>query len=319
MTPTERRLSDVWRSWSIKQADGETKAQRAGLDPLADYLRTGPTAFMRCMQALCVDPERPGASKRPLFGELWPVVEAEWASAGTEDRDVVLLQAMLVAVEWPATVANEALGTCALSPWLAMQGRERQRAQLVRWRDERAKESTGEDADEADADESSQQCRSGDTLEYLWWGQARYCQLARRPYRRITERSTQIWLAALEASQHATTLQVEPSAAYLQEVLHGLGLPLDERQPLHAHVASLQKTLLAGTNASLELPPSLARLVDHDALGLPVCLLIRKPSTPDSQLHDMLGIAADTEIDLGEWIAWQFRELVLVRRWPEPV
>lgn len=388
-TPAEQRLSEIWRSWGIDQADAENRAQQAGLDALTEHLRSGPTPFVRGMQALLVDPDRPAASKMKLFHDLWPVVEVGWASAGAHDRHVMLLQAMLAAVEWPAMVGGSAVGVCALSPWMvAMRGRERQSGVLERWRDERAAETlAGGDEDdiarplqpklvgtalqslEEDAKPESilinvnsqripipttesfeaiqrtiqgairevhqniqcvitdtQQCLSqvhefaqqrdsSDTLEYLWWGQARYCQIERRPYRRIADRSQQIWLAALEASERASTLPVEPAAAYLQEVLHGLGVPLDERQPLHVHVASLQRALQ--TTRSIPLPPSLTSLIDLDAFGLPVCCLISNPSVANTQLHENLGVAADTEIDLGEWIAWQFRELVLVRRWPE--
>lgn len=373
----------------MKQADAESKGQRDALGDLGEFLQSGPAAFLRGMQALLVDPDEAGGSKRGLFGDLWATIASDWASAGTADADVMLLQAMLLASDWPATGPAHMLGPALLSPWMALRGREKQRAQLERWREARAREdmdgqppslsrptkmhksdapaltalknlSSGNFANDMsrwglqpalsiagfDALKNAVQAAIAETygqmatlhvqtyenletvrdiaiksdenthmLDFLWWGQARYCHTLRTPFRHISDRPKMIWLAALEAAEHAVQLPVEPSASYLQEVLHGLGLPLQEVRPLAIHFTELRDALNDLPRPSV--PRELSTLLEQDAFGAPVILLCITPRISDDQLHSQFGVAPDSELELGDWIAWVFRELVFVRRWPE--
>lgn len=385
--PKSDRLAPIWRAWGMKQQDAEAKAQRSALAAVETYLKSGPAAILRGMQALLIDPEQPGASKRVLFEPLWDATQDAWAAVGTGDDDVMLMQAVLLAAAWPKLEIVPAL----LSPWMVMRGRERQRKELEAWRDERAVEkyviqdaawalpeklrkpssealgqvkklNAEKHAVEIHIDYNRRpkvlgvtayddlrsviesalveiyedigalhlereksignlyklvtaQAKKTTHQEYLWWGQARYCHTLRKPFRRIGDPYRTIYLAAREAAERAASLPVEPSAAYLQEVLHALDLPILEVRPLAEHVKQLRNVL--ATDPPPKAPAELALLLRHDAFGLPVSLLCAAPNTPDDALLEQLGVAADTPIDLGDWAAWIFRELVLLHRWPE--
>jgi hypothetical protein len=386
------RLSEIWRAWGMKQAAPEANEQRQALDALAKFLQGGAPAILRGMQALLVDPDEPGASKRPLFGDLWTALQDHWSTAGVGDGDVMLLQAMLLAA-WPEALPGQELSPALLSPWMASRGRNRQRDELRRWRDgcafETMKSETShtslpgpiktrsvpissltsieqmqsnphtvtfvdrsnnrysalatsgfdalKNALQAAVTESNERMtvlheqaiqliREGHDIasrrseniklsEYLWWGQARYCHTLHIPLRRITEVPKAVWLAALEAAERAAELPIEPSASYLQEVLHGLGFPMQEKRTIWDHLTGLRDTIDAHPPSPV--PPLLTNLLKQDSFGVPISLLCADPTVPDDKLRIQLGVVPDTELDLGEWSAWVFRELVFLRRWPE--
>ena len=160
-----------------------------------------------------------------------------------------------------------------------------------------------------------EQTKTSDVQEYLWWGQARYCHTLRKPFRRIDDLQQKIWLAATEAAERASALPVEPSASYLQEVLHALGVPLHEARPLSEHLEQLRALL--GEMDRPQVPASLASLLTEDAFGVPVSLLCADPKISDDRVIAQLGLPPDTMLDLGDWSAWVFRELVFLRRWSE--
>lgn len=390
------RLSEIWREWGMKLPNDEAKSQREALVALAAHLQTGDAALVRAMQALLVDPEQPGAHKRPLFADFWSVVEESWATAGTGTQDLLFLQAMLLAV-WPSDATR--LPPALVSPWAHLAGRSRQSNELLEWRDSLANEVLLED-DPPPTDEEDEldlapfaaiakklktfqapalsegqlddmngrnsyfkqianyavaatappfaalvesirelsvlTSRSLATLqsltsqptcdqrklatsarmqEFLWWGQARHSHLARQPFRRIADPTRVLWLAAREAAERAYDLPVEPSASYLQETLAALGHGFTERRPLWDWLSALRPALQR--DPSDKLPADLAGLLDKDALGLPVTLLCHRPDADDDHLRSALGAPADAMLDLSEWAAWVFRELIFQHRWQE--
>jgi len=398
------RLSEIWRDWGMKLPTDEAKSQRGALAALSAHLQMSDTARVRAVQALLVDPEQPGAHKRPLFTDFWNIVEESWATAGTDDQDLLFLQAMLLAV-WPddATWITPAL----VSPWAHFAGRGRQFKALIKWRDLLANERL-DDNEPAPTDEDAKldltpfsviatrldsiprltkeqtrQIGQFDTAlgrhignhsafsistncvlkateesigeivselaklaqitrvglrtlehasahqpdperhtknsfrmqELLWWGQARYSHLAHQPFRRIDNPARALWLASREAAERAMDLPVEPSASYLQETLAAIGHDLAESRPLWDWLTDLR--LAANHDPSGEFPTDLANLLDVDALGLPVSLLCHNPEVADEPLRNAIGVPSDTTLDLGDWAAWIFRELVFQHRWQE--
>jgi hypothetical protein len=393
------RLSEIWRQWGMKLPNDEAKSQREALAALAAHLQTSDAALVRAMQALLVDPEQPGAHKRPLFTDFWKVVQKKWATAGAGESDLLFLQAMLLAV-WPNDATR--LPSTLLSPWAHLAGRRRQFDELVEWRDSLTDECLDDNEPAPTLEESqldlapfaaitndlatyeapalapnhakqlasydrnatgfsytancvleinaepfakmvaaiaqisaitqhnfaalqsssthsfdsqNHAARTARTQELLWWGQARYSHLAHQPFRRITDPIRVIWLAAREAAERAYDLPIEPSASYLQETLAALGHGFTERRPLWDWLTCLRPAL--NSDRPDKLPADLAKLLDKDALGLPVTLLCRRPDVADAPLRSALGAPADAMLDLGEWAAWVFRELVFQHRWQE--
>ena len=337
-------------------------------------------------QALLLDPETPGAAKRPLLATFWRVVDSAWSSAGTANAHLLALQAMLLAC-WPENSNHSGLVSSLLSPWEHLRGRDLQKERLVQWRDERATERFLEVEDEkngvdlsqlkaayealaeyeqANLEESYQsmedrrghnrpvmapktgallqedisvlsertrkfardalvglhsvitslQDSAADPLsEYLWWGQARYSHLARKPFRRMDDSTEALWFAAREAADRACKLPIEPSASYLQETLFGLGRSPSEKKPLWQWLIELRP--LIKNCPEDPLGADLVKLVREDALGLPVTQLCADPTVSEADLKNVLGAPAEAELDAGQWAAWVFRELVFQRRWQE--
>jgi hypothetical protein len=177
MTPpakkTSATLSEIWRSWGMKQPAEEAKTQQQALTALGAHLRTGNATLVRAMQALLVDPERPGASKRALFGGFWKAVQDVWPTAGTGgNEDLLYLQAMLLAA-WPDDLASP-LPPALLSPWMHGSGRPRQLAELSKWRDARAAERPMQSATD----------KSGDTID-LSELEALQKTLKERPWKKL--------------------------------------------------------------------------------------------------------------------------------------
>lgn len=393
------QLSEIWRLWGMKLPTDEAKSQQQALAALSTYLQTGDSALLRAMQALLVDPEQPGASKRRLFDEFWKLVQDSWPTAGAAGNDDLLyLQAMLLAA-WPDGVTH--LPPTLLSPWAHLRGRNRQAAVLIQWRDRRADETlataTNEEVNKSpdhlnlspfaeiagtlrtrkgaelppdqthavavqfsrnaavamqqifeatnkpimelihdlrtlavhthdalnvlqtNVVESFRRPQSDGTVrlqELLWWGQARYCYLARQPFRRIDDPTRVLWLAAREAAERAFDFPVEPAASYLQETLANLGNAVSEYRPIWDWLQSLRTAIQRDPPSAL--PAPLKELLEQDALGVPVSLLCLRPDVSDESLRDAVGIPADIPLDFGEWTAWIYRELVFQRRWRGP-
>lgn len=384
------RLSEIWRDWGMKQTSDEARTQQQALPALHAYLRTDSIALVRGMQALLVDPEQPGASKRPLFAGLWKAVQETWATAGTGGNDdLMYLQAMLLAA-WPDDIGN-VLPPALLSPWIHGVGRHGQTTELLQWREVRAAEtlivsSESEQSEELNTSAleelntslaelpwamiepsktttsthiynqtihyilpgvipplqqilvglqgavgnlaewsrqsiqdlmtnlaTSQEPEGARLQELLWWGQARYCHLAKTPYRRIDDPARALWLAAREAAERAHDVPVEPGASYLQEMLAALGHSLGERRPLRAWLADLRPALQREPRPTP--PAALKKAIERDAYGIPVTLLCTSPAVADDILHNNLGVPGDVVLDRGEWAAWVFRELVFQLRW----
>ena len=387
-------LSEIWRSWGMRSTNDEAKAQKEALAALEKHLRSGSAVLVRGAQALLLDPETPGAAKRPLLATFWRVVDSAWSSAGTANTHLLALQAMLL-VCWPEDSNHSGLVSSLLSPWEHLRGRGLQKERLVQWRDERATESffavenekNGVDLSQLGAayealaeyrqtnlEKSCQSTRSvydhnslvmtpetGTLLqedisvlskgitefakdvfvgldsvatslqdsattnpqdsaadprsEYLWWGQARYSHLARKPFRRMDDSTEALWFAAREAAERACKLPMEPSASYLQETLFSLGRSPSEKKPLVQWLSELRPVI---TNHPEDpLGADLVKLVREDALGLPVTQLCADLTVSEADLKNVLGAPAEAELDAGQWAAWVFRELVFQRRWQE--
>ena len=358
-------LSEIWRSWGMRPTNDEAKAQKEALAALEKHLRSGSAVLVRGAQALLLDPETPGAAKRPLLATFWRVVDSAWSSAGTANTHLLALQAMLLAC-WPEDSNHSGLVSSLLSPWEHLRGRGLQKERLVQWRDERATERFLEVEDEEVEDEDEEvedeevedeevedeeidfaemkrllhpnrrpqfiaelirilealasrghveDVRPEPHSELLWWGQARYSHLARKPFRRMDDSAEALWFAAREAADRACKLPIEPSASYLQETLFSLGRSPSEKKPLWQWLIELRP--LIKNCPEDPLGADLVKLVREDALGLPVTQLCADPTVSDADLKNVLGAPAEAELDAGQWVAWVFRELVFQRRWQE--
>jgi hypothetical protein len=153
-------------------------------------------------------------------------------------------------------------------------------------------------------------------IELLWWGQARYCYKLRKPFRRIGNLEQRMWWLVWEAIDHvsgdSTTVDVEPVAAYVQEVLHAVGLDLNETHSLGEWLARLQP-VLREVASDAPMATYLAQLAREDATALPVTWLrLHADDSVDLEAAaDALLLPLDATLDRGQWAAWIFRELLL--------
>jgi hypothetical protein len=164
---------------------------------------------------------------------------------------------------------------------------------------------------------AAEEVRSAPLLQLLWWGQARYSRTLRRPYRRFPEKSDIPFWAAWEASQIAfdAKVEVEPAAAYLVEVLHSLGLDVEEKKPLREWMIELHASLARADDNVHSVCPALTKLASEDALGMPVTW-VRLQSSARRGLEgaeDAVALDLGAPIDRGQWAAWIFREALLDR------
>jgi hypothetical protein len=156
----------------------------------------------------------------------------------------------------------------------------------------------------------------GAERELLWWGQARFCHTLRKPFRRLGDPEQVLWWAAKEVSERVDLADVEPAAAYLGETLHALGQDLNEKRPLRDWMRGLHQ-VLKGPDAKLvpKIEPSLEKLVEKDALGLPVTWIRWQASAGkefDAEEADKaIALDLETEIDRWQWATWVLRELLL--------
>ncbi|KFA93007.1 GTPase-associated system all-helical protein GASH [Archangium violaceum] len=164
--------------------------------------------------------------------------------------------------------------------------------------------------------------RSPSTLDLMWWGQSRYSQAARRPYRRIENTTERLWWMAWEASEFALNLPSEPAASFLVETLYQLEGNVNEpKRPLKDWLGELI-LMLRGTapTDALIMSETLKELATEDALGLPVTwarLEAMNPKGKDSDIgeraREALALDVDAPISRGDWAAWIFREALLDR------
>lgn len=162
---------------------------------------------------------------------------------------------------------------------------------------------------------------------FLWWGQSRYSQAARRPYRRIENATERLWWMAWEASKLALDLAVDPAASFLVETLYQLeGKADDQKRPLKDWLGELILVLRSlhqtgRQTGTLAMSETLKQLATEDALGLPVTwarLEAENPKRQDSDIgeraREALAIDLDAPISRGDWAAWLFREALLDRQ-----
>jgi hypothetical protein len=165
--------------------------------------------------------------------------------------------------------------------------------------------------------------QSPSTLDLLWWGQSRYSQAARRPYRRIKDATERLWWMAWEASELALGLPADPAASFLVETLYQLEGTAVEKQerPLKDWLGELISMLrsLPQTD-TLIMSETLEELATEDALGLPVTwarLEAMNPKGKDSDFgeraREALALDVDAQLSRGDWAAWLFREALLDR------
>jgi len=141
--------------------------------------------------------------------------------------------------------------------------------------------------------------------ELLWWGQARYCHLLRKPYRRITDPAEKLWLAAREVATRARHLDAEPAAAYLVQTLQDMGLDVDEVRTV-ADWSEAARGAISASPAAVSEP--LRSLATTDAQALPITWL---RLGLDGDVGSRTGISPDHRLDLGDWAGWLLRELLL--------
>ncbi len=154
--------------------------------------------------------------------------------------------------------------------------------------------------------------------EFLWWGQARYSQALRIPYRRIKNPDERLWWMAWESSQLARHLDAEPAASFLVETLDQVGDDITEKRSLKDWIQALISTLRNAKNLHVGNP--LAELASEDPLGLPVTwarLEVADSEFEEAALEEKArektGLSLDVELDRGDWAAWVFRECLLDR------
>lgn len=150
-------------------------------------------------------------------------------------------------------------------------------------------------------------------LNLLWWGQARYCETLRKPFRRIEHPEDVVWWAACEAADRARDIDVEPAAAYLVETLHDLGQDIFEKRPLLRWMEELHASLKRAAQLAPALSDRLERYAREDALGLPVTWVRLRAAQNESLEGAVEKVALDlnAEIDRGQWASWIFRERLL--------
>lgn len=161
---------------------------------------------------------------------------------------------------------------------------------------------------------------------FLWWGQSRYSQAARRPYRRIENATERLWWMAWEASEIARGLAVDPAASFLVETLYQVeGKADDQKRPLKDWLGELIPVLRSlqqnrQHTEILTLSEPLRELATEDALGLPVTWARLEAENPKGQGSDIwerareaLALDLDAPISRGDWAAWLFREALLDR------
>lgn len=163
--------------------------------------------------------------------------------------------------------------------------------------------------------------------DFLWWGQSRYSQAARRPYRRIENTTERLWWMAWEASEFALDLPSDPAASFLVETLYQLeGKVDDQKRPLKDWLSELIPVLRrlhqTGQQAkTLAMSETLKELATEDALGMPVTWARLEAVNPKGQDSDIgerarkeLAIDVDAPLSRADWAAWLFREALLDRR-----
>jgi hypothetical protein len=150
-------------------------------------------------------------------------------------------------------------------------------------------------------------------LDLLWWGQARYCESLRKPFRRIQPPEDVLWWAAREAADRAQGVDVEPAAAYLVETLHALGQDASERRSLLQWMEGLHASLNRAPQLVPALSEPLERYAREDALGLPVTWVRLQAARKESLEGAAEKVALDlkAEIDRGQWASWILRECLL--------
>ncbi len=156
---------------------------------------------------------------------------------------------------------------------------------------------------------------SNTTLNLLWWGQSRYCRALRKPYLRMkSDPAGLLWWTAREAAELSGSVEVEPAAAYLVEVLHTLDQDIDEKKSVIEWMEQLYNTLKSTTNVA-GLSKRLNDLAKADALGMPVTwvrrqVMEKEPFNPEAAKNDV-ALPLDEQIDRGDWASWVFRETLL--------
>ncbi|WP_437525467.1 GTPase-associated system all-helical protein GASH [Sorangium sp. So ce726] len=151
-------------------------------------------------------------------------------------------------------------------------------------------------------------------LDLLWWGQARYCRGLRMPYRRMKSNpDALLWWAAIEAAELSLSVNVEPAAAYLVEMLNDLGQEVSEQKSVIGWMEGLRATLASAGDKALRLSEGLDRIASIDPLGLPVTWTRRQTARqePLTTAGDVIGLNLDEKIDRGQWVSWIFREALL--------
>ena len=164
-------------------------------------------------------------------------------------------------------------------------------------------------------------------IHLLWWGQAKYSHLTRRPYRRITDPIERVWWMAWECSELALGLEVEPVESFLVETLHQFDTGKEDRKrPLWEWVSELVSVLrsLHGKDPyrqAMVMSTRLKTLSSKDPLGLPITwarLEASGATTPEGTLEERFReqVALDPEAPIAQsdWAAWIFREAMLDRR-----
>lgn len=152
--------------------------------------------------------------------------------------------------------------------------------------------------------------RDRDLTELVWWGRSKYCHRLAVPYRRLDNPGhLALHLAADVAERAARTyLPFAPTAAFLAEVAHELGLAWDEKRTLRDWLSQVVGPLGAeGHTLGLELEP----LTDGRGIGRPVLYLAGGGGATLDKVKADCAVSTDVELDRAEWLRWLLGELTL--------
>lgn len=151
------------------------------------------------------------------------------------------------------------------------------------------------------------------SVDIIWWGQTRYCEYQRKPFRQLSSAASKRWWAALGLSERANANYVESAASFLVETLLSLGVAADETRTLGEWLEELHDTLKRDQRDLPRMRDQIVAHVTDCAVGLPVTWVRTHANDPfNSKL-----IEEATTLDLSQplhswqWTSWLLRECML--------
>lgn len=148
--------------------------------------------------------------------------------------------------------------------------------------------------------------------EIVWWGQARYSEYARKPFRQLSDGAKR-WWAAYELSRLAGPHHCEVAASFLVETLRDVGVNPDETRTLGEWLRDLQLTLNENRDRLPRTSSVIASRVEECAAGLPVSWLrsIADAQFSADDVRNYTGLDASTIMTSWQWTSCVLRESLL--------